>query len=219
MFPSKRSMHMSSVLGRSFHFLAHNFARIQYGAVNRSSIEFQYFRNLFPEIAQFLNGTSIEDLHISCQAKEIHQKPIIRYDSRSWCELGDYFVNVKYYDQGKMLGRRLVAYQFKMEQAKRNPQPKSQPSIRRRWKIDPKQLRLLCDWPMFRFGKSPTGINSFTLSPRSPDLGSYWLAQRDANQFCSPCDPVCLHFDFIAPAMSILTFRAFFREVWDGFSF
>lgn len=73
------------------------------------------------------------------------------------------------------------------------------------WTIDQKQLTLLCDWPTFFFGNAMHGYNSFTLAPRSPDLGSYWLAQSDTlypDRFTFPY-PYSHGYDIVAPALSI----------------
>ncbi len=165
MFPSHRSMHISAVLGKLCSDLASELAEVQHNATLRSSGEVAYFRNLFPAILLTLNGKSIDDLYIRCIAKEIHQRPIVIYGKNRKCELGDYFVNVKYYDEGKILGRKLVIYQFKWSK----PRGAISPRSKRRRRIDDNQLTLLRDWPTFAFGNAVKGRNTFTLSPSTPD--------------------------------------------------
>ncbi len=207
MFPSRRAMEISIILGNHFIEFCDRLVHIQYHTIKNSSTEVQYFRNLFPRIVEVLDGFSVKDILVRCQAKEVHQKPIVQYGRGKRCELGDYFVNVKYYDGDKLLGRKLVVYQFKMEDARgrtTSTRTRHRPQ-KHTWKIDQKQLELLCDWPTFAFGNAAHGYNSFTLTPRSPDLGSYWLAQRNSEYLhrWGLFFPYCFGFGIVAPALSI----------------
>ena len=166
MFPSPRAIEISSAIGAHFANLVEEITKIQISAHSVSSGEVEYFRHFFKPLETMLNGFHIKGISFRCRTVEIHQKPIVKYGRNSKCELGDYFVNIKYIDKRKLLGRKLIIYQFKMDQ-----HPLS-------WKIDKKQLKLLCEWPTFKFGNKIKGYNTFTLTPKTPDLGSYWLASK-----------------------------------------
>jgi hypothetical protein len=140
-----------------------------------------YFRCLFGELNNYLNSLKIASLIFKCKAVEVHQKPIVKYGYRKRCELGDYFLNVKYIDNGRIIGNKLVIYQFKRA------------DIREKWKIDPKQLELLSIWPTFSFGRRREGVNYFKLSPKTKDLGSYWFASRRRSR-CPVCSGIDVGF-------------------------
>lgn len=171
MFPNKESMEISSVIMGHWQELLHNFSIFHNHAILRANGEVQYFRYFFNDLSIYLNSISFSGINFDCQTVEIHQKPIVSFHPGKRCELGDYFVSVKYVDgNGRLLGKKLVIYQFKMG---RN----------NKFKIDQVQLELLRNWPTFTFGRRNFGVNTYNLRPKTPDLGSYWLALRENSDY------------------------------------
>lgn len=163
MFPSAAAMKMSCQVTGSWWDLFREINALDLFALSRARTEVEYFDQFFEPLERQLDGKRFGTLLLRCRTKRVHQKPIVEF-AGTRCELGDYFINVKYFDSGHLLGRKLVVYQVKRS------------SGDGRWDIDPTQLRLLSDWPRFQFGRKDLGNWSFSLNPRTPDLGTYWLA-------------------------------------------
>ena len=170
MFPSKNSMEISNAILNNSLYLIKKFNNLIRNSIKKSENEITYFRALFSSLDYFFNNSlNIPQLNFRCQTKEIHQKPYVFINNRKYCELGDYFINVKYYHNGKLLGKKLIIYQFKREDNKE------------KWIINKKQLNLLYNWPEFTFGKINSKKNIFKLNPSTPEFGSFWLSERKAN--------------------------------------
>jgi len=139
--------------------------KIGIDAIRSTNSELSFFRDYFPKLTRCLSK-NYTYVHFKSQFKEIHAKPKVNF-SEGCCELGDYFVIVKFYHNRRLLKRKLVVYQFKY--SKNKPQ----------FKIDKKQQSLLSSWPEFRFGRKDFGTNTFNLHNKSNDLGTYCLACKD----------------------------------------
>lgn len=130
--------------------------------MNNTHTELEYFRYFFPKFAKIIESISTPNLKISCRWEEIHAKPKVTYGLRKSCELGDYFIVVKYRYKRSIIGKKIIIFQFKRTHSKS-------------WKIDQKQLGLLRDWPSFKFGLKYDSYNNFNLRPSRPEFGSYIL--------------------------------------------
>lgn len=185
MFPNKEAMKISARILKEWQAIAKELIAIDYKALMNSTGEVAYFRTLFPEVEKFLNGLRLSNNTIGfhCRQKEIHQKPIVRlYGGRRGCELGDYFVMVKYWYNNQLLGKKALINQFKFSKKQAN------------WQINQRQLILLSDWPPFAFGRKSSGYNLFSISPMTPEFGSYWLGGKSCqiSLFLTAQDIVCL---------------------------
>lgn len=169
MFPCKESMQISSLILGEWSDLIFDIHRIHAQTIAKTHREVEYFREFFYSFQNFINSYKIPGIDFVCKAKEIHRKPIVQMLDSTRCELGDYFINVKYMSNGRLLGKKLIIYQFKIGNGK--------------WNIDQKQLKLMKDWPTFAFGRSASGVKSYNLHPKTVELGSYWLV--DSSCFCS----------------------------------
>lgn len=189
MFPDNVSKRISSIIRNDWLKLWEKVYEIQDNAIKNTNNEVEYFREFFNNLKDYFESQPIARLSVECQTKEIHQKPKVKFGKGKNPELGDYFINVKYYDNRKLLGKKFIIYQFKIAD-------KTKP----RWKIDQIQLELLRDWPEFQLGKKSMGYNSFILIPKTKEFGSYWLSQRTAES----------HFwglDIVSSAMDISLFQ------------
>lgn len=201
MFPSKEAMSISTTVGQHFYELLHNLSRIQGQSLAASAGEVQYFRSLFHAIKNYLNNVRFVGIRFDCNVKELHKKPIVRYHPNKRCELGDYLVNVKYLNGNNLLGKKIVIYQFKMNEPSKGKGASRGVPRQIKWKIDQKQLTLLSSWPTFYFGMLGGRRNAFSLSPSTPELGSYWLAERYTKTYSWPA--ILYHYDLISPALTI----------------
>lgn len=165
-FPFGAVTHISCTIAREWQSLSQDLSEIDRKALSSSSGEIQYFDQVFPALKKYLNGKRIGSITLHCETGRVHQKPIVEFERNKRCELGDYFVVVKYVDNTRPLGRKLVIYQVKRESGDYT------------WRINLTQMRLLRDWPRFTFGKDNEGRQQwFHLQPRTRELGSYWLAR------------------------------------------
>ncbi len=185
MFPSKDAMRISAGVLKEWRVIADGLRKIDDESLSNSTGEVAYFRRLFPEVERFLNALRLSNnmIGFSCQQKEIHQKPIVKlHGGRNGCELGDCFIVVKYWSNGTLIGKKALIHQFKF--SKKAP----------KWSIDQTQLTLLADWPPFSFGRKASGYNLFSLSPMTPEFGSYWLGHksRPLSLFLTAHDVQCL---------------------------
>ncbi|SHE54473.1 hypothetical protein [Chryseobacterium sp. OV279] len=139
-----------------------NFIKIHINAVSTTRNEIQYFRTFFPALETYLNSVRIPSVYFTCRTREIHGKPMVTFGSRNTCELGDYFIVVKYIKNNILIGQKTIIYQLKR-------------SHTNSWKIDQRQLNFLKNWPSFNFGRTQNGSNSFRLRPTRPEYGSYVL--------------------------------------------
>lgn len=168
MFPNKISMHISSLIHKNWRDIYDATYKIQESALKNTDNEVSYFDYFVPGLRAFLNSYRIPGITFSCITGRNHGKPKVKFRGTSTGpELGDYFINVKYFNGRKLLGKKFINYQFKIKDRTKD-----------QWKIDQRQLRLLRDWPYFEFGKKGK-INRFNLNPKTPEFGSYWLIQRD----------------------------------------
>lgn len=153
------------------------FIKICIDSIESTDSELTFFREYFQELTSYLNGLHSR-IYFSSRFKEIHAKPKINFYA-GCCELGDFFVIVKYYHNDKLLKRKLVIYQFKYSKENSN------------FKIDQKQQQLLSEWPEFSFGKKDFGTNTFNLHNNSNDLGSYCFVNKNVKNI-SVCQSVFL---------------------------
>lgn len=131
--------------------------------------EVAFLRSLIREATQALGGLSIPGVSITSQFAEIHQKPIVTYDSNKRCELGDLLVVIKYIGSDGSFEAKSIIYQIKLAG-----------SGTTKCHIDRKQLDLLCDWPSFSFGTAaPGGPRTYTVTPTTLEFGSFMLEQRN----------------------------------------
>ena len=72
------------------------FVDIHENAVLATRTELQYFRAFFPALETYLNSIRIPGAYFNCRTREIHGKPMVTFGPRQTCELGDYFIVVKY---------------------------------------------------------------------------------------------------------------------------
>ena len=133
-----------------------------FNTIHNTHSEIEYFRGFFPKFVNVINSITFPNLHISCRANEIHAKPKVTYGIRKSCELGDYFMVVKYKYRNSIIGKKMIIFQFKRTHSTS-------------WKIDKKQLELLKNWPSFKFGLKYDSYNNFKLRPTRPEFGSYVL--------------------------------------------
>jgi len=157
--------------GRS---ILHTVFNLCQSAIKDTSDEVAFFQKFFPAMESYLNQVNINPLlRFKCKTIEIHKKPIVKYGDNQKCELGDYFVNVKYENSGEAIGSRLVIYQVKYTK-------------KSTWGLNKKQLLLLSNWPTFSFGKQGFGTNTFTLNNTTNDLGTYSFIGKPNNTFTFP---------------------------------
>ena len=138
------------------------FIDIHEKAVSNTRTELQYFRTFFPALEMYLNSLRIPGAYFQCRTREIHGKPMITFGTRQTCELGDYFIVVKYKKNNTLIGQKTIVYQLKR-------------SHTNSWSINQRQLYFLKNWPSFNFGRIYNGFNSFRLRPTRPEFGSYVL--------------------------------------------
>ncbi len=172
-FQNKQAMQLSSRIFCHPDILK-NLYRINHDSLSTTNTEVTYLRDFFPRLQEYLNSLNFDDIAIECKAAEIHQKPIVKINSVERCELGDYFINVKYIINGVTIGKKLIIYQY--QYSKRKP----------KWAVKQKQLKLLKDWPTFAFGNRQKGVRSFSLRPKTPYLGSYCLCIKNDQSFYFP---------------------------------
>ena len=127
--------------------------------------EVAYFRSFFPNMASYFNSLTLPGVRFSCRAKEIHQSPYVKPAVGPSCELGDYFIIVKYMKGSTLVGRKKIIFQLKR-------------SYNNSWSISQPQLSLLRDWPTFSFGRTFKGTSSFNLRPTRPEYGSFVLVRK-----------------------------------------
>lgn len=117
-------------------------------------------------LKQFLSSIGI---FVTYKSKIIHQKPIVKFGVNK-CELGDLLVVVKYHYDPNNWEAKSIIYQVKLTQKSNNF----------RCNINQKQLKLLCDWPPFSFGKTLTGVpQPFDITPKTIEFGSFMLEPRN----------------------------------------
>jgi hypothetical protein len=148
-----------------------NFVSIAVDSIEHSSGELSFFRYYFPKLTKYINGSlnpllSSSGIRINAKYEEIHAKPKVTY-SDGCCELGDYFQNVKFVINGKLEKSKIIVNQMKYAK------------IGNSFSIDPKQLKLLAEWPEFSFGKKSFGHVSFNLHNKTNDLGTYCLVNKE----------------------------------------
>lgn len=105
-------------------------------------------------------------LSVKSQIKKIHQKPYVKLGTKNGPELGDLLFVVSYYYNGKMVSRKAVVHQVKIE----SPQNSSS------WKITGSQRELLSCWPNFSLVSNYGG--PYNISPLTKEAGSYYLLRR-----------------------------------------
>jgi hypothetical protein len=149
-----------------------NMVHIHLSALTNTKYELDYFRQFFPGLQSFLNHFSIPGVTFACRTQEIHGKPLVSYGNRKTCELGDYFIIIKYLYRGTIIGKKGIIYQFKRTHKKY-------------WSIDQKQLTLLKDWPTFSFGRTLHKTNSFNLRPSQTEFGSFALISNPSHRLRS----------------------------------
>lgn len=171
MYPNKIAMVISSIILKDWRTISSEIDRINSKSLQSAFKEETYFRTFFMNLENYINSIQLSSpaVHFSCRTKEIHKKPIVKFRTSGGCEIGDFFVIVKYIYNGRIIGQKAIIYQFKFSKGAS------------KWNIDQRQLRLLRDWPPFSFGRKNVGNNSFSIKPTTPEFGSYWLADKREN--------------------------------------
>lgn len=182
MFPDRESMHISTRILNEYDVIWGLLRKYYIGAIHYNRKEVNIFRSFFSHLERELPKVTIKGIKFECTTKEIHQKPLVKaIGNKHLRELGDYFVNVKYINNGKYLGSKLVIYQFKVADKNNHT-----------YSIQPEQLHILKDWPTFSFGRKGGIEKTYTLRPKTPDLGSYWL-----------CDTYDYYNNYICSALEV----------------
>lgn len=116
------------------------------------------------------------NLSVKANIKKIHQKPYVLINGVQGPELGDLLFVVSYQYNGKLISRKAVIHQVKIE--------KNQNASC--WSINGKQLELLSSWPQFSLVSSYGG--PYIISPSTKEGGSYYLLRRS-----KPSGPTALY--------------------------
>ena len=130
--------------------------------------EIRFIRNLLRNLQGTLASLRIEGLFISSRFEEIHQKPIVT-SPIGRCELGDLLVVIKYHCAPGVFEAKSIIYQVKLANGSSSS-----------CSIDQTQMNLLCDWPVFSFGKLANGgPRNYHVSPTTLEFGSFMLEPRN----------------------------------------
>lgn len=162
MFFNDEAKEISALIKSYNQEIIKEFVNIHEYAVSSTRTELQYFRAFFPALETYLNSLRIPGTYFNCRTREIHGTPMVTFGPRQTCELGDYFIVVKYLKNNILIGQKTIVYQLKR-------------SHTNSWNINQRQLHFLKNWPSFNFGRTYHGINSFRLRPTRPEYGSYVL--------------------------------------------
>lgn len=165
MYFTKEGKEISSIIKSEYRPILHRIQRIHRDSIESTRTELEYFDDFFPKLQEFYNNLQLPGLYLNCRTKRIHGKPKVTYGNGRNCEIGDYFIVVKYIHNGQVIGKKIIFYQLKR-------------THQASWKIDQRQLTLLKDWPSFSFGKQYDATNSFNLRPITTELGSFVLVRN-----------------------------------------
>jgi hypothetical protein len=131
--------------------------------------EVRFFDDLLSQMKRVFDTIRLAGLNLTCRIARTHQKPKVAVEDPSsfQCELADLLVVVKYQIEPGVVERKSLFYQVKLCEGDTS-----------KCKIDPNQLELLTSWPRFTFGRKGSGFTSYSLRPKTLELGSYMLMLR-----------------------------------------
>lgn len=170
MFNSKTAKYIGDAVRWNADVVRAALADVFQNAIINQQMEVNFFRKFLTEVKNKLDNLQLSSINLSCKVKEIHQKPRVQVQSPRvfQCELADLLVVVKYAIGPNLIERKSVLYQVKLCD-----------SGTLRCKIDPNQLELLSEWPVFEFGLlNSGGPCRYTVEPKTLEFGSYMLMER-----------------------------------------
>jgi hypothetical protein len=163
MFDYDRSKEMSTILESNYRAITSDLGTIFRESISGADREIVFLERLLTRLKIYFNELNIPELRLSAESRSIHQKPLVTTDIGS-CELGDLLVVIKYSPSFGIIEAKSIIYQIKLARHQNS----------RICHIDQRQLKLLCEWPLFTFG----GV-TYNLAPKTIEFGSFMLEPRN----------------------------------------
>ena len=177
MFPSKEAKAISSAVETYLPELMEWVRENHSNALTSTVGEIAFLDSLCSKYAgaSLFSLPSYLNLSVQAKIKKIHQKPYVVFGSDQGPELGDLLFVVSYYYNGKLVSRKAVVHQVKIE-AHQNSSS---------WRISGTQLELLSNWPDFSLISSYGGPYN-SIRPLTKEAGSYYLLRRSKPSLPAP---------------------------------